>query len=161
VHSLWEYPRRTLAEEINQHALSKQPFPPGEIKHLISHIAGGMSVLQRHQLSHECLTSKTILVESATVFRVVDPATLQMSPNLDVIYHKRSLKNIYLAPEQCRIIDQQNLVQGRVNPYRADVFTAGMLVLEAGLLQRQDDCYEDECSRVNWKQVELNVNKFG
>jgi hypothetical protein len=84
-----------------------------------------------------------------------------MSPNLDVIYHKRSLKNIYLAPEQCRIIDQQNLVQGRVNPYRADVFTAGMLVLEAGLLQRQDDCYEDECSRVNWKQVELNVNKFG
>lgn len=29
VHSLWDYPRRTLAEEINERALAKQPFPPG------------------------------------------------------------------------------------------------------------------------------------
>lgn len=48
-----------------------------------------------------------------------------------------------------------------VDPYRSDVFTAGMLILEAGLLQRQDDCYEDDCSKVNWRQVGDNINKFG
>ena len=36
-----------------------------------------------------------------------------------------------------------------------------MLILEAGLLQRQDDCYEDDCSKVNWRQVGDNINKFG
>ena len=34
------------------------------------------------------------------------------------------------------------------------------MILEAGLLQRQDDCYEDDCSKVNWRQVEGNINKF-
>ena len=36
-----------------------------------------------------------------------------------------------------------------------------MLILESGLLQRQDDCYEDDCSKINWRQIEININKFG
>lgn len=82
-----------------------------------------------------------MLVESSENFRVVDPLTLAMYPNLDMIYHKRNLKNIYLSPEQCRIIDEQDIKKPVVDPYREDVFTAGMLVLEAALLRRQDDCY--------------------
>ena len=52
-----------------------------------------------------------------------------MQPNLDVVYHKRSVKNIYLSPEECRVIDQQNLSKEIADPFRSDVYTAGMLML--------------------------------
>jgi len=101
-----------------------------------------MLTLQKHRIYHECLTSKAILVEQPLKFRVVDPICLPLHPNPELIYHKRSLKNIYLSPEQCHMIDNQDIANPPTDPYREDVFTAGMLVLESGLLQRQDDCYE-------------------
>ena len=73
---------------------------------------------------------------------MVDPICVPSHPNPELIYHKRSLRNIYLSPEQCQMIDIQDISKPMADPYREDVFTAGMLVLEAGLLQRQDDCYE-------------------
>ena len=119
-----------------------------------------MLTFQKHKINHECLTTKTILVEGPTNFRVVDPLTVPMHQNLDVVYHKRSIKNIYLSPEQCQIVDQQDYGKMISNPYKSDVFTFGMIMLEAGLLRRQDDCYEDDCSRVNWRQIEHNLNVF-
>lgn len=47
------------------------------------------------------------------------------------------------------------------NPYKSDVFTIGMIMLEAGLLEAQDDCYRDECSRVHWDTVKFNLERFG
>lgn len=35
------------------------------------------------------------------------------------------------------------------------------MVLEAGLLQRQDDCYDDDCSKINERQLDDNITKFG
>ena len=129
VHSLWEYPRRTLAEEINERALAKQPFPPGQIKMLIRQMSQAMTTLQKQRITHECLTSKTILVEGPTTFRIVDPVAIPMHTNLDTLYHKRSIKNIYLSPQQCKIISHQDINKTIVDSYRSDVFTAGMLVL--------------------------------
>lgn len=97
-----------------------------------------MLTLEEQRIAHECLTSRTVLVEGPTTFRVVDPIAVPMQKNLDVVYHKRSVKNIYLSPEECRVIDQQNLNKEIDDPFRSDVYTAGMLVLEAGLLRRQD-----------------------
>ena len=72
---------------------------------MIKRISEAMFTLQKQRITHECLTSKTILVEGPTTFRVVDPITIPMSHNLEVVYHKRNVKNVYLSPEQCRIID--------------------------------------------------------
>jgi hypothetical protein len=35
-----------------------------------------------------------------------------------------------------------------------------MIMLEAGLLQYQDDCYRDECSRIHWETLQYNINLF-
>ena len=40
------------------------------------------------------------------------------------------------------MIDQQDISKPVADSFKEDVFTIGMLVLEAGLLQRQDECYE-------------------
>jgi len=92
-------------------------------------IAEGALTLQKQKIPHECLTAKTLLIEGDTHFRLVDPIAIPVSPNLEVVYHNRSIKTIYLSPEQCRLIDQQDISRGVAEPYKSDVFTAGMLVL--------------------------------
>lgn len=54
--------------------------------------------------------------------------------NLCYVRSRRCVKNIYLSPEQCKIIDGG---EGELDGERGDVFTAGMIVLECGLLERQ------------------------
>lgn len=39
------------------------------------------------------------------------------------------------------MIEQQDISKFLADPFKEDVFIAAMLVLESGLLQRQDDCY--------------------
>lgn len=126
---------------------------------LIKNIALGCLTLQQYRITHECLTGKTVVLDSPSGYRVVDPLALPMYPNLDMIYHKRNLKNIYLSPEQCRIIDLQDIKKPVVDPYREDVFTAGMLVLEAALLKRQDECYEEGCAKMNFGQLDYNIKR--
>jgi hypothetical protein len=60
---------------------------------------------------------------------VVDPAAIPVHSNLDLLYQKRGLKNIYLSPEQCRIIDQQDPSRLTADPFREDVFVGAMVVL--------------------------------
>ena len=129
VLSLWEFPYRTLAEEVKARALGKQPMPPGEIRALISNLAEGALTLQRQRIPHEGITARTVLVEGDTHFRLVDPISIPVSSNLEVVYHNRSVRNIYLSPEQCRLIDQQDITKGVSDPYKSDIFTAGILVL--------------------------------
>jgi hypothetical protein len=91
----------------------------------------------------------------------VDPITIPLRPNLEVVYHSRSTKGIYLSPEHCRIIEEQefsHLFNG--NPFKEDVFTAGMVVLESGLLQKLDECYLGEGEAVNWKKLDSFLIKF-
>jgi len=35
-----------------------------------------------------------------------------------------------------------------------------VIVLEAGLLQYQDECYRDECARVHWETVQYHLHRF-
>jgi hypothetical protein len=46
------------------------------------------------------------------------------------------------------------------NPYKNDVFVLGMIMLECGLLDRQDHCYLNDCSEVNFERIEANLNSF-
>jgi hypothetical protein len=35
-----------------------------------------------------------------------------------------------------------------------------MILLECGLLERQDQCYLDDCSKLNWAKIEANLSRF-
>jgi hypothetical protein len=36
-----------------------------------------------------------------------------------------------------------------------------MIMLEAGLLQYQDECYRDEYARIHWDTIQYNLDRFG
>ncbi len=51
-------------------------------------------------------------------------------------------------------------MQHDYDPFRSDIFTMGMVVLEAGLLAYQDECYRDQYSRIHWETLQYNINLF-
>lgn len=75
-------------------------------------------------------------------------------PNLDVVFHKRSSRTAYLSPEQCRVIERQEFSALTEDPFKEDVFVAGMILLECALLERQDECYHNDYERVNWNKLQ-------
>lgn len=124
----------------------------------------GLRTLQQHNIPHECLTTKTLLVECGPGggelgVRVVDPLALPVHTNLDLVYHKRSLKHVYLSPSQCDMVREQNMY-GRVKePYKDDVFVGGVIMLECCSLERQDECYPEDSARVDFAQVDRRVSR--
>ena len=92
---------------------------------------------------------------------MVDPIATPLTPNIDILYHNRNVKNIYLSPEQCKLLDEQYIYKTVSDPFKSDVFTAGMIVLEVGLLERQDGCYEEDSARVCTGELEKRVERFG
>lgn len=120
----------------------------------------GLAALQQEEVKHECLTPRAILLGEDGSMRVVDPLAHALPTNIDCVYNNRSTKNIYLSPEQCESVETQKPIINK-NPYKNDVFVLGMIILECGLLERQDQCYLNDCSEVSFERVEGNLRRFG
>lgn len=86
---------------------------------------------------------------------MADPLTTNLRTNYDAIYSNRNLQSIYLSPEQCESLESNKPIPNK-NAYKNDVFTLGMIMLECGLLDRQNNCYLDECAKVHWNQIRQN-----
>lgn len=114
--------------------------------------------MQRNSLTHECLTTKSILLDNAGNINIADPMATSMQTNYDTVFNNRGVKNIYLSPEQCESIQSEKPIINK-NPYRNDVFTLGMIMLECALLERQDECYLDDSSHIQWQKVTSGVNR--
>ena len=159
IYTMWEYPSKYLFDEIKERALQKKAFENREMWSILACSIMGLAALQEKEIRHECLTTRAILMSEGNV-KVADPLAAGLLPNYDCIFNNRNLKNIYLSPEQCEAIESQKPIINK-NSYKNDVFTMGMILLECGLLERQDQCYLEECSNINWSKVEANVCRFG
>jgi serine/threonine protein kinase len=90
--------------------------------------------------------------------RLYDPIATAVQPNIDVLLAKRSTPHLYLSPEECEQLEEECTLT--TNTYKSDVWTLGMILLEAGLAQYQDECYRDEYSRIHWETLSFNLNRF-
>lgn len=95
------------------------------------------------------------------LIKVADPYCVSQPTNYEQLLTKRNTPHIYLSPELCEALSQELTSPQLLNVYRSDVFTVAMIMLEAGLLQYQDECYRDECSRVHWDTLQYNLDRFG
>lgn len=91
-----------------------------------------------------------VLLDVNGIIKVSDPYTTGTVSNYDVLLNKRSTLHLYLSPEQTDALRQEISHPPCKQSSKCDIWTLGMIMLEAGLLQYQDECYRDECARINW-----------
>lgn len=138
---MWDYPNKSLSDEIKERDLQKKSFENREMWSILACSIMGLSALQEKDIRHECLTTRAILMQDGNV-KVADPLAGGLQPNFECVFNNRTLRNVYLSPEQCEAIESQKPIINK-NSYKNDVFTMGIILLECGLLERQDHCYLD------------------
>ena len=160
IYALFEYPERTLDDEINERNVQKRKFSETELWSILASCILGLSHLQKNGIRHSALKSSSILLSQEGIIKISDPFAIGATPNYDTAINKRSTPHLYLSPEQATAL-QQEVVTPSINHYKSDIWTLGMIMLEAGLLEYQDDCYRDDWSRIQWETLQYNINRFG
>jgi hypothetical protein len=65
---------------------------------LLENCTSALALLQQNSISHECLTSKSILFEENGNIKVADPMSFGLTTNLELILSNRYNKSLYLSP---------------------------------------------------------------
>lgn len=121
----------------------------------------GLSHLQKNGIKHSSLKSKNILLSREGIIKVSDPSAIGQPSNYDAALTKRGTEHIYLSPEQTQALQQES-VSPVFNSFKSDIWTLGMIMIEAGLLEYQDEeCYRDDKSRIHWETVQYNIDRLG
>lgn len=134
VYTLWEYGPCSLADEINSRGLERRPFEYGQIVVLLRGICQGLTYYHTRNIPYDCLTTKSI-ISTPPSFKLVDPLMLTLQRNLECVVNNRNIKNVYLSPEECRMIE---LESNESSGEKDAIFAAGMVVLEAATLERKN-----------------------
>ena len=71
----------------------------------------------------------------------------------------RKSPHLYISPELCGSLANCQ-PSHTYDPHKSDVFTLGMIILEAGLLEYQDSCYKSDWTAIDWGRVEQNWRSF-
>jgi len=97
----------------------------------------GLSHLQKQGIKHQALKSSHVLINQDGVIRIFDPIATGCQSNYDTLIAKRSTPHIYLSPKLADSL-QMEMGQPHSHPFKSDIWTMGMIILEGGLTQYQD-----------------------
>lgn len=123
-----------------------------------------MAHLQRNRISHEAVRSSEIFIENTGLIKVADPYVTGALSNWEAVTSRAKLSHIYLSPELCGQLAHSSGDHGRaldsIDVFKSDVFSLGMVLLETGLLEYQDDCYASNGGWLNWEKLARNYDRF-
>ena len=159
IYALFRFTHRTLRDEIEERKAQQRPFQEKDLWSMLASCIVGMSHLQKHAIKHQSLSSSAILLSREGVIRVYDPISTGVQTNYDSLLTKRDTPHVYLSPELGDCLQRETTFP-HCHPYKSDIWTMGMIVLEAGLSQYQDECYRDQSARVHWETLQYNIHRF-
>lgn len=160
IYILFKYPHRSLEDEVLERITEREKFEEDEIWSIIASCILGMSHLQANKIHHQAISSKTILIDNKGSVKVADPYCALEISNYSKMLSKKRPEHIYLSPELCQCLDNTEVTpSGDVDPYRSDVFTFGMVIIETALLKYLDDCYREDNTKVDWDTIRFYLNQ--
>lgn len=156
IYALLEQSSRNLDDEINERNLQKKEFEEKEIWYLIANCVSALSQLQKGDVTHGALKSSRITVCEDGEIKVADPFLTGEDSNYTAVFEDRSVQHVYLSPQLTYAL----LIEmscPKYNPYKSDVWTFAMIVLEMGLKKYQDECYRDDYTRIHQETLKFNL----
>ena len=136
LYVLFPYPEEDLQSELRKRAVVGADFSNFEMTNLLYNVIYGMSHLQEIGVNHGQLRPEW-LAKTTTGFAVMEDPLFQKHRIIDL----KENKDLYLSPEAFREGVYGRLLGKKFNFTKSDVFSAGMILLEAGLLTSLRDVY--------------------
>jgi len=126
-----EYPFRNLHEEVDERKISDDYFRENELWSILYSCCIGLKHIYGYGGRHEALSSDRIYIEKDGLVKIGDPFLLGHQANCDSPPVHSAEQHIYLSPEQIEMIQKS---RSEYSPELSDVFTLGVIMLEAACL---------------------------
>jgi serine/threonine protein kinase len=149
-----------LAMEIQARNEKKKYFTEGELLDILESVASAGAFLETRQCLVGNIRPSQLWITPSNEYKIVDKGIFgtQMT-DLQVTCYDKEAKHHYWAPEVYKIFRSDSKVKN--SSYKADVFTFGMTLLEAGNLESGLTCYkwEDEF-KFDEERLQILIAKF-
>ena len=142
--------------------LKVRDFTDKTLKRILREILYGMAHLQDHRMVHGDLRPELIGVplKREDNFRLLDRLGNSARP-LDV--QKKNIetnKPLYIAPELFKHLLRDPDSKFKYNPFKADIFSLGLIILEAGVFSEISHIYEHESGEIFKEELIALVEQF-
>lgn len=163
LETYYKYISNDLRKEIQMKTVSHQVPTDEEIVHLMYDTISCMAYLQSHNITHGCLLPELILKDKKN-YKIIEQISNHLAPGETNLCDLRNLNvekdNCYLSPEGFRAYSKFNTIGAskppRMRPVdyvRNDVFVLGLILLEYGVLQCVQKCFD-------WVNCEFEVRNL-
>ena len=147
VKTFYEFCDKSLKKEIvsrKGQAGSQGSFSMSELTHLLYQIISAGSFLQEKNIHHGDISPTTVMVASFSKYKLSQRINEQISP--ERLQLEKSVKGeaIYIAPNLYSAVKNRKIEGSQHNPYKADVFSLGLTILEAGIMKSVQSVYNKE-----------------
>lgn len=136
---LFESYYKDLREEMLERRISKSPFEEEELFSVIESGVMGLRYLREIKHPHECISSSSILISKDGLMMLSDPWL-----NPDVL---QTSNHVYSSPEQLETAASMQMQ--KLDWFASDLFSLGVVVLEAYHLEFMDDLYPKNAKTLN------------
>lgn len=155
----YEHAPRTLYQEIvdRKSSIPPRPFSMEELTHLLYHQVIAHAFLQERGTAHGDICPQTIVITRDRKFKIAFRPTEASTERaqLDKMLKKTPL---YIAPQLYQNLGQRAFDRKNYNAHKADVFSLGLSILQAGIMRQVDRIYAE--GRVDNDHLQKYIEEF-
>jgi hypothetical protein len=102
----------------------------------------GFSYLQRSGIPFGAVRAGNIIVEENGLIRIAHPLMVLEASNFQAYSSGNTRETLYLSPRELEALRSKHPLPTH-NPFKSDVFTLGVVIIDLALLASQKDTYTD------------------
>ena len=149
VAGFYEYPEWDLEREFEKRKKAKNYFKGEDLSKLIKDLLNAVYFLQDNRMIHGDIRPKYIFYEKKKkIYKLVDHLSDPHSPNKIQIDNLRQKNKIYMSPVLFESFSFKSK-KIRHNPFKSDLFSLGMVILEIGILKNIQSIYDYDSKKIN------------
>ncbi|EAS01279.1 protein kinase (macronuclear) [Tetrahymena thermophila SB210] len=142
LYVLYEYVNDNLEQHIQLHQQTGQHFIESELWDILMQSVSALSYLQQKGITHQNIKPSNIFFDQNQMVKIADSQVIQQMNTFSLVATnpKEPPKNSYLSPALIEALAQNNWSPNH-DTSKSDIFSLGMTIISAGLLEDLDSCY--------------------
>ncbi|KAL4506775.1 hypothetical protein ABPG72_001196 [Tetrahymena utriculariae] len=142
LYVLYEYVSDNLEQHIQLHQQTGQHFIESELWDILLQSVSALSYLQQKGITHQNIKPSNIFFDQNQLIKIADSQVIQQMNTFSQVATnpKEPPKNTYLSPALIQALIQNNWSPNH-DTSKSDIFSLGMTIIGAGLLEDLDSCY--------------------
>jgi len=148
-----------LQQEIYRHLDEKTRFSEAELYAILYSSISALACLEQHNLSHGFVVPLNIFKFRKDIYKMHDNGTIS---NKSYLYNHALRGNYlrYLPPEFLASLTRKSENPEPNDPYKADIFSLAICILDAGLLTTEGDYINKKLMILDENSLKEALNKF-